>query len=43
MTFGCEDLSEPRTEGRAEIPRLAGLSAMINVAMVRAESNERSR
>ena len=25
MTFGCEDLSELRTKGRAEIPRLAGL------------------
>ncbi len=25
MTFGCEDLSELRTEGRAEIPRLADL------------------
>jgi hypothetical protein len=25
MTFGCEDLSEPRAKGRAEIPRLAGL------------------
>jgi hypothetical protein len=25
MTFGGKDLSEPRTKGRAEIPRLAGL------------------
>jgi hypothetical protein len=25
MTFGCEDLSELRTKGGAEIPRLAGL------------------
>jgi hypothetical protein len=25
MTFGCKDLSEPHTKGRAEIPRLAGL------------------
>jgi len=38
MTFGCKDLSEPHTKGRAEIPRLAAFSAMIKVAMVRAES-----